>query len=242
MTSQPCEVVVLAGGQGTRLRSVSGGLPKALVPVGGKPFLEWKLAELSKGGASRVHLLTGYGADQIADFLSTAKPPVEVVVQPDGPTPLGTGGALVAYADQLPDSFVVTYGDSLLDAPLNHFWNEFLRCGLSAQLAVTKQFDSAHFGNVAVDGGRVIRYAKDPDDDSLTWLDYGYMAFKKRVLFDYGAATPIDLGRIVADTARQGQLAAYPVTERFWEVGTPDSYAEVEQHLSSLLKSAEQES
>ncbi len=232
MTSQPCEVVVLAGGKGTRLRSVTGPLPKALVPVAGRPFIDWKLEQLAAAGVVRVHLLTGFGADQISAHLAQTEQPLDVVVSADGPTPLGTGGALVAYSPNLPERFVVTYGDSLLDAPLRPFWEGFLASSRQAQIAVTRQRDSAKTGNISVVDDRVEKYSRDPDDPDLAWLDYGYLAMSKDLLVAYSGVVPLDLGTLVADAARGGDLTAYRVTERFWEVGTPESYREVEEHLA----------
>lgn len=144
----------------------------------------------------------------------------------------GTGGALVACRDLLPDRLVVTYGDSLLDEPLMPMWRQFTEGGDTALLAVTRQFDSRHIGNVAVESHQVVAYGRNAPDASLTWLDYGYLAMSKQALVGYAVGERLDLGRIISDLANYGQLGAYEVSSQFWEVGTPESLVRVAEHLS----------
>ncbi len=235
--ASPLEVVILAGGQGTRLRSVTGLLPKALVPVAGRPILDWKLEQLSDAGVARVHLLVGFGADDIDAHLAMHPPPLPVAAYRDGSALLGTGGAIVACSASLPERFVVTYGDSLLDEPLSPFWEAFIDSDYAGLLAITQQFDSELSGNVALEGDRVARYAKDPSGQDLAWLDYGYLALNRETLSQYFGVTPLDLGTVVSDLAAARQLGAYRVTHPFWEVGTPASLELVEQHLAEIHQS-----
>ena len=89
-------VAVLAGGLGTRLRSVTGAeLPKVLVPVLGRPFVDHKLDELAGAGATRVVFLLGHGAEQVRDHVGDgSRYELDVVCLDDGDELLGTGGAL----------------------------------------------------------------------------------------------------------------------------------------------------
>lgn len=238
--SSPCdqlEIVVLAGGEGTRLRSVTGPLPKALVEVAGRPMLDWKLDQLAQAGATRLHLLVGSGQEQIAAHLARRPPPLTVTTHQDGPVLKGTGGALLACRAHLPDRFVITYGDSLLDEPLLPLWRQFLDSGDAAMLAVTRQFDSDHTGNVEIASRRVVAYGKNPSNAALTWLDYGYLAMDKQALHGYTVGERLDLGVIISDLATDGRLGAYEVHSEFWEVGTPESLIRVSQHLSQAGQS-----
>lgn len=222
----------MAGGKGTRLRSVTGSLPKVLVEVGGRAVLDRKLEQLAAAGVSRVHLLIGFEADQIERHLAEFPPAVEVVIHRDGPVLRGTGGAVVACLPDLPAKFVVTYADSLLDEPLGPIWDRYLEGAYPAILAITDQLDSEQRGNVAVVGDRVRRYSKDEDDATLIWLDYGYLAVSRDLLSPYVDSSPLDLGTVVADLASDRKLGAYPVSGKFWEVGTPESLREVNGHFS----------
>ncbi len=112
--------VVLAGGLGTRVATSPGRLPKALVPVAGRPFLDHKLAELARLGVERVVLLLGAHADQVIDHLEGWRGSIRHPATSLTASALrGTGGAIKHAADLLGDDhFWVTYGDTLLDADL----------------------------------------------------------------------------------------------------------------------------
>ena len=235
MKTEAPEVVLLAGGKGTRLKSVTGSLPKVLVPVAGRTVLDWKLEQLATNGVRKVHILIGYQADLIEEHLHNQQLPLEIETHRDGPRLLGTGGAISAQVEHLPSKFVITYADSLLDEPLAPFWRSFTAGRFPAMLVVTQQFDSEMSGNVALANDRVRRYAKDPTDSTLDWLDYGYLAIRRDVFSDFREAEPFDLGELISRLASQGDLGAYLASNPFWEVGTPSSLRAVEGHLTQRL-------
>lgn len=107
------QAVILAGGRGTRLSTLWSDRPKALVPVAGRPFLEWQLRWLARGGIARVHIAAGYKADQLAAWLQEKKTEnISISVEP---VPLGTGGGLKFAEPWIQsDPFLVLNGDSLL--------------------------------------------------------------------------------------------------------------------------------
>jgi len=110
--------VILCGGAGTRIRERFPDLPKALIPVAGRPFLEWQLDWLAGAGIRGVVLAAGYRADRLADWRAgflrragAAAPEIEIAVEP---RPLGTGGALRFAADRISgDTVLALNGDSL---------------------------------------------------------------------------------------------------------------------------------
>src|SRR6185503_8659950 len=117
-------VVILAGGLGTRLGDAARSMPKALLPVGGRPFLAWQLERLVRSGYKNVLILTGHLGDAIASFVGDGSAfGVNARTLGDGPELLGTAGALRHALDALDDDFLVTYGDSYLpfdySGPLN---------------------------------------------------------------------------------------------------------------------------
>ncbi|HEU5306226.1 MAG TPA: NTP transferase domain-containing protein, partial [Acidimicrobiia bacterium] len=109
-------VAVLAGGLGTRLREVTGDdLPKVMMPVAGRPFIDHKLRELRDEGARDVLLLLGHGAARVRDHVGDGTSHgLRVEYEDDGDALLGTGGALLRALPRLGERFWVTYGDTLL--------------------------------------------------------------------------------------------------------------------------------
>lgn len=228
-------VALLAGGQGERIRSVAGDLPKALLPVAGRPFLAWKLDELADAGAASVVLLTGSGHDLVREYLATADLPLRVEVRPDGPVLLGTGGALKAALPCLPDRFLVMFADTLQTEPVLPMWTSYLAGVYPAMMAVTKQMDSNGFGNVDFDGERVVRYSKANPTAGLQWLDYGYLAISADLLSSATQSAAFDLGEMCADLALDGRLGGWAANGPFHEIGTPTAYRLTLEHLGGAV-------
>ena len=105
------QAIILLGGQGTRLRELYPDRPKALVPVSGRPFIDWQIDWLRRGGVTEVHLAAGFMAEQIEAWAAT-QGAVTVTREPD---PLGTGGALKFIEPHIRSNpFLVVNGDTLL--------------------------------------------------------------------------------------------------------------------------------
>jgi D,D-heptose 1,7-bisphosphate phosphatase len=116
------QAVILAGGQGTRLRERLGDLPKPLVDVDGKPLLEWQMEALRNFGCSEILLLVNYQAEKIRDFVQGKSfSDLDIRVVDEG-IAKGTAGALIAASEFLREEFFVVYGDTLFDIDLEKFY------------------------------------------------------------------------------------------------------------------------
>lgn len=113
------EAIILAGGLGTRLRSVVKDVPKPMAMIGGKPFLTYLVESLAKKGVTRVILSVGYKAEKIIEYFGGCYQGVEIVYSVEG-NPLGTGGAIMlAMTLVAGDHAFVVNGDTYLDVELN---------------------------------------------------------------------------------------------------------------------------
>jgi D,D-heptose 1,7-bisphosphate phosphatase len=112
------QIVIIAGGKGTRLAQSSGGLPKAMVEVGGKPLLEHQILLGRKYGMREFLLLTGFGAEYIENYCGDgSRWSVHIRYHRDS-HPLGTAGAVLSAFDKLEETFIVLYGDTMLNVDL----------------------------------------------------------------------------------------------------------------------------
>lgn len=231
-------MVILAGGLGTRIASVTeaAAIPKALIPLNGEPFIDHKLRELRDRGVSEVWLLVGHRAAALEEHLGDGRDHgLRVRFVHDGPRLLGTGGALRQAAAVLPDRFWLTYGDTLLDVPLAEV-ERSMGAGDLAVMTVLRNADRWEPSNVAVDERqrRVAAYRKGAPTGSFEFIDYG-MLLVRRDLFALAADLddPFDLGVVWQRCIDAGRLGAFEVTERFHEIGTPDALAETEAWLAA---------
>ncbi len=230
------QVVILAGGLGTRLALRTQDLPKALVPVAGKPFLTWQLDAIARCGFREVVLCIGHRGAAIREFLGDGSAfGVTVAYSEDGPTLRGTGGALRHALHLLSPTFLVTYGDSYLPfdyaAPLRDLEAHPAALGT---MSVFQNDDAWDISNAEVLGERVLRYQKGGRDALLRHIDYGALALRRSVIAARPAALTFGLDELQAELARAGQLRAYEAPERFYEVGSELGLRDLEAKLATV--------
>ena len=228
------QAVVLAGGLATRMRPHTETVPKSMLEVAGRPFVDWQLERLAASGIRQVVMCIAHLGDQIRAHVGDgARHGLEVVwaAEPPGEL-LGTAGAMRAALPLLAPTFVATYGDSYL--PFDY--GEPLRVlaahgdcdGVMAIFANAGQWDVS---NVITDGTWVLRYEKNTGEPGFDHIDYGATALRREVI----AALPLGqrhgLDAIQHDLAARKRLRASVARERFFEIGSPSGLASLDQHL-----------
>jgi NDP-sugar pyrophosphorylase family protein len=225
-------VCVLAGGLGTRLGELARDRPKALMPVAGEPFIRHPLRDLAAHGARRIVLCVGHHGEMIrAELGDGTDLGLEISYAFDPPGLAGTAGAIRNALGLLGESFLTLYGDTYLTIDYAGFARAFLASGLDAQMAVLRNEGRWDASNALVEGGLVTRHDKRDPTPEMEWIDYGLGAFRREV-FERGAgAAATDLSDVYAELADQRRLGAYPASERFHEIGTPEALAETDSFL-----------
>ena len=236
--SAPLQCVILAGGLGTRMRDVSGAEPKALLQVGGRPFIDHQLDLLARGGVEQVVICIGYGGAEVRSHVADGDAfGLEVRYVDEGDALRGTAGALRLALDEgaLAAAFGVLYGDSYLPIELQPVWDAFQASPLPALMTVLRNDDRWDTSNAMVEDGRVVLYDKrgaDPTAVERRWIDYGLSVLEARLIADrVPEAAVADLADLYHELSLAGQLAAFEVDERFYEVGSPEGLADLERHL-----------
>jgi NDP-sugar pyrophosphorylase family protein len=225
-------VAVLAGGMGTRVASLTGGtMAKAMLEVGGRPFIDHKLDEAARLGASRVVLLLGAHSEAIVAHVGSGKQwklVVVCVVDDDGLN--GTGGALLKAASVLPERYWVTYGDSLLDVDLVAAEGEAERRGWDGVMTVLENEDRWQPSNVAVIGDRVVAYDKERRGHDFRFIDYGYLYLPSDTVTSVGHDR-FDLREALQPLIDRGALGAFRAHAPFHDIGTPEAWAATDEWL-----------
>ena len=154
-------VVILAGGLATRLRPMTEKIPKALVEVAGRPFLEHQIALLKRNAIAEVILCVGYLGEMIEERYGDGDAfGVRIRYSFDGPQLLGTGGAIKKASAFLPDAFFVLYGDSYLPVDYQAVAAAFHEAGKPALMTVFANSDAWDTSNVWFDQGSIRLYSK----------------------------------------------------------------------------------
>lgn len=231
------QAVILAGGLGTRLGARTRDLPKALIPIAGRPFVAWLVEALERAGYSQLVLCIGHYGEQIIEFLGNgAAYGLDVTYSKDGERLLGTGGAIrqALGRDLLAESFLVTYGDSYLPfdyaAPLRDLQAHPEALGT---MSVFENHGAWDASNCAIGRGLVLRYEKGVQDSALTHIDYGAIALRRSVIAEQPPQVAFGLDLLQHQLAKAGQLRAFEATERFYEVGSERGIEDLERKLSS---------
>lgn len=226
---------ILAGGLATRLRPVTGTVPKAMVEVAGKPFIHHQLDLLKRKGIRRAVICAGHLGEQIRAYVKNGGSlGLTVDYSFDGATLLGTGGALRKAAPLLGDVFWVTYGDTYLDtdyAAILEFFRDRSSPGLMTVYRNHNRWDQS---NILFAGGKIINYDKKRPAPDMRHIDYGLSLLSREILDQIPAGKTFDLADLYADLVKGGQMLGYEVDRRFYEIGSPAGLRETRAYLESL--------
>lgn len=224
-------VAILAGGLATRLLPVTATIPKVLVDVAGRPFLDRQLAYLRGQGFSRVVLCLGHLAHRVQEMYGDEAAGVQIQYSLDGPTLLGTGGAIRTALPMLGSEFLVLYGDSYLPVDFGEVVTAFRRDARPALMTVYRNRDQWDASNVFFESGEIRDYNKRVRSPRMEHIDYGLMAFRCSVFSRYPPGHPIDLADVLTDLVGRKELAGFEVFQRFYEIGSHKGLAELSRFL-----------
>ncbi len=161
---------VLAGGKGTRLRPLTYELPKAMIPIKGKPILEHIINKLKEAEVTEIVLSIGYLGNKIRDHFGDGEKFGVNIRYIEESKALGTGGAVKAAQNLFKsDSFVIN-GDNLFDFDLSKMYEFHKKRKALATIAVTTRKDISQFGVVEMDGDKVVNFIEKPKTEQRSNL------------------------------------------------------------------------
>ena len=226
-------VAVLAGGLATRLHPVTTAIPKALVEVAGRPFAEHQLEWLRSQGVEQVVFCVAHLGEMIRDALGTgSRWNLHIDYVFDGGTLLGTAGALKRALPVLGEAFFVLYGDSMLTCNLPVVERAFRASGRAGLMTVFRNDDKWDRSNVLFSEGRLLRYDKVNRTPDMQHIDYGLGVLTDRALAPVPLDRPSDLAAVYQRLLAEDDLAGLEVTDRFYEIGSPEGLEETRGFLA----------
>lgn len=227
-------VALLAGGLASRLHPITHDIPKALVEVAGRPFIEHQLDVLCRSGVRRVVVCLGHLGEMVEERLGDGSAyGLEISYSHDGPRLLGTAGALRRAAPLLGELFWVLYGDSYLEVDYPAILAALPPRPALGLMTVMRNGNRWDRSNAVFRGGRVLRYDKRATSPDMEYIDYGLTLLRSTVLEFVPTDRPWDLADLYANMAERGQMAGYEITRRFYEIGSPTGLAETRAYLQA---------
>ena len=229
-------VAILAGGRATRLRPLTDRVPKSLLNVAGRPFIFHQLEMLRVQRIERVVLCVAHLGEQIQAAVGHAAPPgLTVSYCFDGNKLLGTAGALKQALPLLGEEFFVLNGDSYLRCSLPEVQAAYRTAGRPALMTVLRNDNRWDRSNVLFRDGRLLAYDKRAPRSDMSHIDFGLSVLSGAVFTRYARESIIDLSDVFRDLAQRGELAALEVSQRFYEIGSPQGLTETEKFLTRGL-------
>ncbi|MBI5206283.1 MAG: nucleotidyltransferase family protein [Candidatus Firestonebacteria bacterium] len=215
------QVVILAGGIGTRLRPLTYKIPKPMVVINNKPFLEYQLAYIKSFNLKKILLLVSYLGDQIEAYFGNGSNFGLNISYSYEKTPLGTGGALKNAEDKLEDNFFLLNGDTFLPINLNEVKENFLKNNKSGIITVYDNSEKIVKNNITIDHlNFVMDYNKEISSDK-THVDAGVLILKKEVLELISENKVCSLEKeIYNKLIEKKELVGFCTTQRFHDIGS----------------------
>jgi NDP-sugar pyrophosphorylase family protein len=227
------QVAILAGGLAERLRPATDKTPKALLRVAGEPFLIHQLRLLHSQGLRRIVLCVGYLGEMIrAEVGDGSSLGLQISYSFDGPTLLGTGGALKRALPKLGEQFLVIYGDSYMPVDYSTIVEAFVLSEKPALMTILENENRWDKSNVWFEAGEIHRYDKKLRTAEMHHIEYGIAVLTAQVFASCPHDLAFDLADVYSRLVSEKQMAAYEVKERFYEIGSREGLTE----LDSLLR------
>jgi D-glycero-D-manno-heptose 1,7-bisphosphate phosphatase len=230
----PGQACILVGGKGTRLGPLTAAVPKPLVPVGGRPFLDWLIEEVARHGIPRIMLLAGHLGDQIVQRYharSVRGSTLEVLVEPEL---LGTGGALRFFAERLEPRFWLLNGDTrfevnLLDLPLR------MEDSLGV-LALRRTAPGGRFGIVELDTAQRVTGFSPRSGGRDGPINGGIYLLDRRIVEAIGEGAVSLEAEVFPRLAAQGLLRGAVYEGAFLDIGIPEDYTAAQERIPDMAR------
>jgi D,D-heptose 1,7-bisphosphate phosphatase len=225
------QLVILAGGKGTRLKDRLGDLPKPMIPIAGKPLLEHQIELARAHGFTDVLLFVHYRADLIQKHLGDGSGfglRLRYIVETE---PLGTAGATLAGFEHLAERFAMMYGDTMVNVDLTRLWTAHEKSGADATLFLHPNNHPLDSDLVEMDAANWVTafhnrpHSKDKFFQNL--VNAGLYIFERRALDPWrGNKQALDFGKDLfpAMLRRGAKLLGYNSPEFIKDIGTPARY------------------
>jgi NDP-sugar pyrophosphorylase family protein len=230
------KAVILAGGEGTRLRPLTLTVPKPVVPVVDRPFLRHQLDLLGQAGVTEVVFSVAYRPERVQAIFGNGSAVGKKIRYAVEATPLGTGGAVKNAEPHLDDVTVVLNGDVLTDLDLAAVVRQHRERHAAATIVLTPVPDPSAYGLVEVDAeGWVRRFIEKPEPSQITTntINAGVYVLQTSTLELMPAGVPHSIERAFFPALlRRGDHVAAHVHRGYWiDIGTPEKYLQVHRDI-----------
>ena len=228
------QIVILNGGIGSRVKSISNSAPKCLIKINNQTFLYRQLKLIKKNNIKNIVICCGYKSQMIIQEIKKEKIKnlkLNIRISTEKKM-LGTGGAILNSYKYLNNHFFVIYGDSWLDIKFNKVAKKIINSKKDGLMTIIKSsLVKDHNPNLSVINNQIIAYKKNSKNINFKFIDYGLIVLKKKILANFKKKyrkNKFDLNNIIKSMIVTKDLASYNVNNRFYTIGTPYDIKKIE--------------
>lgn len=231
------KVVIMAGGKGTRIAQVNATVPKPMIPIDGKPILEYQMESLKKQGYTDIILIVGHMGDVIQKYFDDGSRfgvKISYIVEEQ---PLGTAGALFFLKDVIQEDFLLLNGDIIFDVDIQKFLEYHHKQGTIATILTHPNSHPYDSGIIIADEKNRVTNWLHKEDERLWYknrVNAGIHMLSPRIFKLFTEAKKCDLDRdILKPLIKDRELSVYDSPEYIKDMGTPDRYYAVIDDIKS---------
>ena len=229
------KALILAGGFGTRLKSIAIDVPKPMMPIAGKPFLEHQIIFLKENRITDIILSVHNMADKIKSYFGDGKKFGVNITYSEEEYPLGTAGAIKKAERYIDNTFLVLNGDSYSQINLDKLIDFHKSKRSKSTITLSKVSDSSSYGNVLLQEDKIINFLEKVENQEGL-VNTGIYVFEPSI-FDYiEPEKKVSLeNEIFPNLAKQGILWGFPFNGYFMDIGRPETYAKFKRDVLGTL-------
>jgi D-glycero-D-manno-heptose 1,7-bisphosphate phosphatase len=221
LANPPVQAVILAGGLGLRMRPLTDSAPKPMIPIHGRPFLEYLVEQLSDQGIERILLLLGYLPDSIKDHFGDGSRWGVSISYSVTPAEVQTGTRVRAAIDAIDPVFLLLYCDNYWPMQLDRMWRRFVEADPAGMATIYTNKDGYSRDNVRVVDGRIEAYDRSRTSVGLNGVEIGYAILKRDIVADLLGPEDVSVEEAVYPAlASRGALLAYETEHRYYGIGS----------------------
>ena len=224
-------IAILAGGLATRLYPETLEIPKSLIKINNRAFIDYQLDQISSQGFENVVLCLGHKSSQIIDHVGNGSKfnlNIEFSVED---MPLGTGGAIKKALHFLGDNFGILYGDSYLPIDLNQIVSTFTNSKESALMTIYENLGRFDTSNVRYTSKGDLLYSKRETNFKMNYIDCGFSVVNRNAFTHIPFNIFYDLSELWEKLSQSNELLGSIVYERFYEIGSRKGIVDFENFL-----------
>ncbi len=227
------DVVILAGGLGTRLREAVKDIPKSMAPINGRPFLEYQLRALQAAGLEKVIVSTGYLGEQVQDYFGNSFRNMEIVYSHEH-EPLGTGGAVKLAFEQVKTPYaLILNGDTLFKINLDLFFQRTILKLADVAIALRAVEDASRYGSVECNTeGQIVSFNEKSSVQQPGLINGGIYLIASRYFRKNDFPETFSLEKDFFGTHyKQDYFLGQVFNDYFLDIGIPEDYLRAQHEI-----------